>query len=264
MENIPPNLASSGAIEIAEKLKLISGGKILDVATGDGDTIQFLINFLKDYEFVIGIDIDEEQLEKAQEEFNDNPITVQKMNAERLDFLDESFDLVYLANSMHHMQYLNKTLSEMKRVLKKGGYFLIQEMFCDDNQTDAQKYDTETHEFGAEIDRMLGTYHRQEFTRDEILDIISQLKLKDLEIFESSRYPKCLKCPEMYDCEDPKNPDNVTTTLDEIDKILERIKDYKEYDEFKEKAETLKQNIKKHGRAGTSILFYIGKKDDKI
>ncbi|MFX1490516.1 MAG: class I SAM-dependent methyltransferase, partial [Promethearchaeota archaeon] len=101
MEKIAPNLASSGAIQIAEKLKLISGGKILDVATGDGDTIQFLINFLKNYEFVIGIDINEEELEKAQARFNHQPITIQKMRAERLDFLDKSFDLVFLANSMH-------------------------------------------------------------------------------------------------------------------------------------------------------------------
>ena len=35
MENIPRNLASSGAIEIAEKLETISVEKILDLATED-------------------------------------------------------------------------------------------------------------------------------------------------------------------------------------------------------------------------------------
>jgi SAM-dependent methyltransferase len=262
LEKIPPNLASSGAIQIAERLQQISGGKILDVATGDGDTIQFLINFLKNYEFVIGIDINEEELEKAQARFNHQPITIQKMRAERLDFLDKSFDLVFLANSMHHMQYLHETLSEMKRVLKNGGYFLIQEMFCDGNQTDAQKCDTTTHQFGAEIDRLLGTYHREEFTKDEILDIISPLELKDLVIFESTRYPRCLKCPEMYDCEDPKNPKNIKSTLSEIDKILERIKDHKDFPKFREKAEIIKQKIKIYGRTGASILFCIGIKQD--
>ena len=262
MEDIPPNLASSGAIEISEKLKVISGGKILDIASGDGDSIQFLINFLKDYEFAIGIDIDEKEIEKAQDRWKDNPITFEKMEGEKLNFLDNSFDLVNIANSLHHMQYLNKTLSEMKRVLKKGGSFLIQEMFCDGNQTEAQKCDIATHEFGAEIDRFIGIYHRDVFTKDEILNILSQIGLDDLEILESSRYPKCLKCPEMYDCEDPKNPEIINSTLEEIDKVLEKVKEHKEYAEFREKAETIKQDIKKHGMSSASILFCIGKKED--
>ena len=262
MEKIPPNLASSGAIEIAEKLKLISGGKILDVATGDGDSILFLINFLKNYDSVIGIDIDENEIKKARLRLKDKPITIKMMKGEKLEYPDKTFDLVNIAYSLHHMQNLNKTLSEMKRVLKKGGYFIIQEMFCDGTQTDAQKCDTAAHEFGAEIDRMLGIYHREEYTRDEILNILSQIELKDLEILESTRYVKCLKCEEKYDCEDPKYPDIINSTLEEIDKNLELIKEHKEYSVFRERAEIIKQSIKNHGIISASILFCIGKKED--
>ena len=262
LEKIPPNLAGSGAIKIAEKLRLISGGKILDIATGDGDSILFLINFLKNYDSVIGIDTDEEEIKKALLRFKDKSIEIKLMKGEKLEFPDKTFDLVNIAYSLHHIQNLNKTLSEMKRVLKEGGYFIIQEMFCDGNQTDAQKCDTAAHEFGAEIDRMLGIYHREEYTRDEIMNILSQLELKDLEILESSRYAKCLKCPEKYDCEDPKYPDIINSTLEEIDKNLERIKEHKEYHEFKEIAEVIKQSIKNHGTSSASILFCIGKKED--
>ncbi|GAH06315.1 unnamed protein product, partial [marine sediment metagenome] len=164
--------------------------------------------------------------------------------------------------SMHHIQNLTKALNEMRRVLKKGGYFLIKEMFSDGNQTNAQECDTAVHEFGAEIDRLLGIYHREEFTRDEILKILPKRDMKDWEILESSRDFRCLKCEENLDCEDPKNSGEINFTLDEIEKSLERIKEHKEYPKFKERAEPLKQSIKNHGVSSTSILFFIGKKED--
>jgi len=260
MEKIPPNLAGSGAIEIAKKLKLISGGNILDIGSGDGDSIQFLIDFLKSYDSIVGIDTDEQEIKKAQRRFKNKLITCKLMNGEKIEFSDKMFDLVNIAFSLHHLQNLNETLSEMKRVLKEGGYFIIQEMFCNGNQTNSQKCDTIVHQFGAEIDRKLGNYHRKEFTKEEILNVISKLKLKDLNILESSRYPKCLKCPEKYNCEDPKFPSIIKSTLEGIDRNLERIKGHKKFPELKERAETIKKKIKKYGISSASILFCIGRK----
>ncbi len=262
MENIPPKLASSGAIEIAEKLKTISGGKILDIATGDGDFILTLIDFLKNYESVIGIDTDENEIKKARLRIKDKTISIKKMKGEKLRYTDETFDLVSIANSLHHMQYKNKTLSEMKRVLKSNGYFIIQEMFCDGNQTEPQKCDTASHILGAEIDSMLGIYHRKVYSKNEILNIVSQMGLKDLEILESTRYVKCLTCEEKYNCEDPKNSELINFALEDIDKTLEPIKEHKDYSEYRQRAETIKQRIKNQGSANASILFCIGKKED--
>ncbi|MDH5267201.1 MAG: hypothetical protein OEW62_05930 [Candidatus Bathyarchaeota archaeon] len=42
MENLPERLRTSGATEIRKKLQGISGGKILDVATGFGDFIKLI------------------------------------------------------------------------------------------------------------------------------------------------------------------------------------------------------------------------------
>ncbi|MHA1916405.1 MAG: class I SAM-dependent methyltransferase [Promethearchaeota archaeon] len=262
MEKIPPNLASSGAIEIVEKLKHISGGKILDVGTGDGGSILSLISFLKSYDSAIGIDIDEKELKKARSRVKERPVTIIKMSGETLDFPDSTFNLVNISHSMHHMQHLSKTLSEMKRVLKNGGYFIIKEIFRDDNSTDAQKCNTAAHEFGAEIDMMLGIYHGREYTRDEILNILPQIALKDWHVLESTRDINCLKCKLNLDCEDPKNSGEINNTIGEIDTSIERIKERKEYAEFSERAEILKQNAKIHGVANPSILFCIGKKDE--
>lgn len=183
------------------------------------------------------------------------------MSGETLEFPDNTFNLVNMAYSMHHMQYLSKALSEMKRVLKNGGYFIIKEMFSDGNQTEAQKCDSKVHTLDAEIDRMLGIYHREEYTRDEILNILHQLDLKDWQILESTRDFRCLKCKGMYNCEDPKNSGEIDFSKEEIDKSMERIKERKEFAEFRKRAENIKQRITIHGVSSTSILFYIGKKE---
>ena len=47
-----------------------------------------------------------------------------------------------------------------------------------------------------------------------------------------------------------------------MDKSIERIKKHKEYPGFRERAEIIKQNVKNHGVAPTSILFCIGKKEE--
>ncbi|MFX1281595.1 MAG: class I SAM-dependent methyltransferase [Promethearchaeota archaeon] len=260
MEEIPPNLASSGAIEIADKLKLIFGGKMLDIGTGDGDSLKFLIDFLKDYESAVGIDTDRDLLNKAKSRFKEKKITLKVMNGEKIEYPNDTFNLVHIAFSLHHMQNLNKTLFEMKRVLKNGGYFLVQEMFSDGIQTEAQKNDKTVHEMAARIDRMEGKYHRAIYTRDEILNFLSQLKLKNLDIFESTRDVKCLKCEEKFNCDDPYHPDIIKPTIEGIEKKLEQIKQHKEYSEFKKRAETIKKNVRKHGITSTSILFCIGKK----
>lgn len=54
------------AIKIAESLKRISGGNLLDAATGDGDFIQVLMTTLKEYESVIGIDRSQKEIDKAK------------------------------------------------------------------------------------------------------------------------------------------------------------------------------------------------------
>ena len=56
MEDLPKGLASSSASKIARRLRSVSGGKILDVATASGDFIDTLINTLKDYDSFVGID----------------------------------------------------------------------------------------------------------------------------------------------------------------------------------------------------------------
>ena len=85
LENLPNGLAISGALEIRERLKLVSGGRILDIATGNGEFIDTLMKTLKDYESFIGIHSSKEEIAVAKKRFEGEPIEILEMNAEVLD-----------------------------------------------------------------------------------------------------------------------------------------------------------------------------------
>jgi len=160
-------LATSGADKIVNRLKELSGEKILDIGTGHGEFIGFLKQTLKNSDSFVGIDINEEVLKKAEKEYG-KIAEFKKMNAEELDFPDNTFDIVSIVSSLHHLERPEKVLKEMFRVVRPQGYLIIQEMYSDLTQTEAQLATSQAHHFCAKIDSLLGEYHRVTYTREEI------------------------------------------------------------------------------------------------
>ncbi|MGY5875884.1 MAG: class I SAM-dependent methyltransferase, partial [Candidatus Thorarchaeota archaeon] len=136
MSSLTESIKNSGALDIQNRLQSMSGGRILDVGTQHGSFISTLMKSMRDYEEFVGIDILEENLEKARESFSDGPVKFELMNAEELSFDDESFDTVSISFSLHHLENVRAVLGEMVRVLKPEGHLIIQEMFSDDDQSD--------------------------------------------------------------------------------------------------------------------------------
>ena len=83
--------------------------KILDSGCGIGFISQLYPNF-----DITGIDLSEEMLKR-------NPFKWRKMDAEQMDFPDNSFDFVVCRSLLHHLDSPSKGLAEMYRVLKPGG-----------------------------------------------------------------------------------------------------------------------------------------------
>ena len=263
MENLPKRLAASGAVEMWGRLGSISGGKVLDIATGKGDFISVLMKTLKDYDSFVGIDISREDLESAKKRFKDQPVELLEMNAESLEFDDNSFDTVSMAYSLHHLDRIDKVLTEMQRVLKPGGNLIIQEEFRDGDQTEAQKTNLLQHTWDAEIDTLLGKTHRETFTRHEIKELLSHMQLEQVEILESTRPVKCLSCEKRYKCEDPKDEENIQGQIKEIDDNLKKLQDVADPEtrkDLQKRGEDLKERNKEFGNATPSTLLAIGKK----
>ena len=260
MEVHSTTLAYSGADKIVKQLKEISGGKILDIGTGHGGFIGFLKQALKSSDSCVGIDLNEEELKKAEKEYG-TIAKFKKMNAEKLDFPDRTFDIVSMASSLHHLERPEKVLKEMFRVVKPQGYLIIQEMYSDLTQTEAQLAALKVHHFGAKIDTMLGEYHRETYTKEEMKEMLSILKTEELEIFDSTRYPKCLFCEDKDLCDDPMYEALIKIEIKDLRTSLEKISDFPEYEHLEKEAKKLEQDLRKNGTTSASILFILAKKN---
>ncbi|MFW9852713.1 MAG: class I SAM-dependent methyltransferase [Candidatus Thorarchaeota archaeon] len=259
MQPRPTNLASSGVEKIIKRLKEIPGGKILDVGTGRGDFIEFLHKALKNHESSMGIDISKKELEKARKRHG-KIAKFSEMNAENLDFTDNTFGVVSIASSLHHLEKPERVLQEMFRVLKTDGYLIIQEMYSDLDQTNSQITASLIHHFTAKIDTILGEYHRRTYTRHEIKQLLNRIKLKEIEIFDTTRYPTCFFCEEKEKCDNPMEESFITTGINDLKSSLEKIENQSEYKKYKKEADELEEKIKETGYSDASILFILAKK----
>ena len=230
---------------LEKKLKEIDGGNVLDVATGRGEFINLIKEF-KSYASITAIDTSE-RVEKAFKEKFKN-VKFQIMDAANMSFQDEAFDTVCLSNSLHHMPDLNKTLNEMKRVLQKGGNFIINEMLSN-QQDEVRKSHVLLHHWWAKIDTIFGEKHDPTFSKDEIITIIDALELTDYDLIEYT-----------WDIENPKEEKFVNEQLKVIEMGLERIENRKEYSSLKTEGEKIKEHIIKNGFAPASAVFIVGKK----
>lgn len=93
--------------------------KILDLGCGVGERSKYLSKFGK----VIGIDISSKNIEIAKQKYPE--IDFRVMEAENLSFEKDFFDTIYAYDVLEHVDDLEKTLEEIKRVLKQGGKLLI-------------------------------------------------------------------------------------------------------------------------------------------
>ena len=183
--NIPDGLRNSGAIEVRKKLGTISGGDVLDVGTEDGGFIKTLMKTLKDYNSFTGIDISEDELKKARDQFKDASWNFIAMNAELMTFQDNQFDTVCASYLIHHLENIDAVLSEMYRVLKPEGIFIIQEMYSDGDQTTAQLVDQDVHHLDVKAETLRGIPHFESLTRQSLRNSVDGIGLNDVQVFES-------------------------------------------------------------------------------
>jgi len=97
---------------------------ILDVGCGTG----FYFPILKEYTSKLtGIDFSPEMIQEAKKLIKNKKfknVMAEIANIEKLKYKDNSFDCVLCFDVLHHIQNLNKGLSEIKRVLKDKCVFI--------------------------------------------------------------------------------------------------------------------------------------------
>jgi len=101
------------------------GERILDVGAGRGTVAGRIINE-RIMTSIYAVDPDEERVARMRRDFP--KVNASVAAAERLPFPDAHFDKVYTTMALHHYADLDVALSEIGRVLKQGGAFVVLEV----------------------------------------------------------------------------------------------------------------------------------------
>jgi 2-polyprenyl-3-methyl-5-hydroxy-6-metoxy-1,4-benzoquinol methylase len=234
--------------DIENALHDISGGRLLDVATGGGGFIMALIESLKDYTEIVGIDLRETPPEVEDSVFGRDHITYQMMDAHAMTFADASFDTATTANSLHHMADPQRALAEMMRVLKPGGHLIVREMYRD-HQTEEQLTHVYLHHWWGGIDRALGVSHSETFPRQTVLDWIEALGLRRLTVLDYADLTS-----------DPHDEATVAARHAQIARYLDLAKDMPNFAAIRAESEKLAARLDTIGVRSATALFMIGEK----
>ncbi|MBN1913037.1 MAG: class I SAM-dependent methyltransferase [Candidatus Omnitrophica bacterium] len=95
---------------------------VLDVACGMGYGTFFLSDFART---VDGVDISSESIAYAKSHYKKSNIEFYVMDACKLKFPDQSYDIVCSFETLEHLDYPEEFLKEVKRVIKKTGVFIV-------------------------------------------------------------------------------------------------------------------------------------------
>ncbi len=113
---------------LVEKAEVRAGERVLDVACGRGSALLPASEAAGERGLIVGIDLSEGMVRALADEVREQDrrnVGVCVMDAERLEFPDESFDCVLCGFSLYFFPRLEQALAEMHRVLKPGGRIAV-------------------------------------------------------------------------------------------------------------------------------------------
>jgi len=146
-------------------LESAPGGSVLDYCCGNGEESVFVAK--QGARSVVGIDISPVSIENCQmlagREGVADRVAFRVMDAEALEFRDNSFDLIMEYGVLHHLE-LDRAMAELGRVLKPGGCMVCTETLAHNPVIAAYRRRTPHLRTAWEVDHILG---RKSFTTIE-------------------------------------------------------------------------------------------------
>lgn len=172
------------AADVAEHIT--DGAAVLEVAPGPG-YLSIELAKLGNYD-ITGMDISQDFVEIARRNAVEEGVNVEfrQGNAADIPFPDEHFDYIVCTAAFKNFKDPVKALNEMYRVLKPGGTIMIGDMNREATDADIHQLTKEMGVKGMEALFMKGTFkyflRKGAYTKDEIVDLISQTKCTDYQI----------------------------------------------------------------------------------
>jgi ubiquinone/menaquinone biosynthesis C-methylase UbiE len=122
---------------IVSSFNLIKGSRLLDVGSGTGGLIPYLLDAAGPDGTIHAVDFAEEMIHAGKEKFKEQTkVVFHAASVESMPFVDEFFDYVICFGAFPHFEDKAVALREMKRVLKSQGSLLIAHALSSDEIKD--------------------------------------------------------------------------------------------------------------------------------
>jgi SAM-dependent methyltransferase len=233
---------------IGRVLGQVSGGRVLDVATGEGGFVDVLRQKAKDYVDITGVDWDLAAAVKAREAIKKEDIHFCQMDAERLAFGDGVFDTANISASLHHLPNPGRVLGEMVRVTKPGGKLMVEEMHRD-GRTEPQRVAASIHHWAADVDSALGIPHYPTLGRQELVDLVEDLGLEEVRFHDWVDMGS-----------DPRDEALSEGVANYMEHRLQRAEGHPQYGALAVRAEALRRKLHEVGIQREPVIIIVGVK----
>lgn len=118
--------------EIIRSVTSLKNKRVIDIGCGDGWFLSWCSNEISSG---TGIDPSKEQILLAKEKINNKNISFENLGAENLKKLNDTYDLIFFFNSLHHvpMHLMAYSLEEASKVMHKNSILIIIEPIAKGN-----------------------------------------------------------------------------------------------------------------------------------
>jgi ubiquinone/menaquinone biosynthesis C-methylase UbiE len=112
--------------QMVERLDIRPGSMVLDIGTGTGVFIPYMLHSIGcEGGKILALDIAEEMLHQARAKSFNGAVAYLNADVAYIPLLEESVDSVVCYSSFPHFQDKEKALAEICRVVKRGGHLFI-------------------------------------------------------------------------------------------------------------------------------------------
>ncbi|URZ17761.1 class I SAM-dependent methyltransferase [Clostridium felsineum] len=146
-----------------DKVNILEDSTVLDIGCGGGRTVNRLVS-LANKGKVCGIDYSSDCVRWASDYnkklIEEGRVLIKEASVEKLPFEDNKFDFVTAVETIYFWPHLKENIKEVRRVLKKGGKFIIINEIYDD-----VKFKERNEEFIKNSDMKI-------YSKDELKDFL--------------------------------------------------------------------------------------------
>jgi 2-polyprenyl-3-methyl-5-hydroxy-6-metoxy-1,4-benzoquinol methylase len=139
-------------------------GNVLDFGSGTGVASIFSCNCAKTY---YALDLETTILEKTKDRFGLNNMLIIKYDGEHVDLPSESVDFILSLEVFEHINDLEKTIKELYRLCRKGGFLLF-----------SIPTENTLYKMGRKLSGFKGDYHKNSisFIKDKVKNRFNPVK----------------------------------------------------------------------------------------